>query len=126
MTRKIACVIALLGTLPVALSMAQAQQPGPAPTKADVQKAVKIISSDKAKQATYCKLAALDEDMANADKAGDKAKLDALVKQAEGLQSSLGPEYVKLTAGLESVDPQSAEGKALLAEFDVIDKACAK
>jgi hypothetical protein len=122
MTRKIACIIALLGVLPLS---AQAQQPAK-PTKADVQKAVQIINADKAKLATYCKLAALDEEMAKADKAGDKAKLDGLVKQAEELQKTLGPEYVKLTTGLEEVDPQSAEGKALLAEFDVIDKACAK
>jgi hypothetical protein len=126
MTHKTACVLALLlGTLPFA---AQAQQPAPPPkpTKADVAKAVQLISADKAKLATYCQLAALDEQMAKADAAKDTKKLEELGKKAETLQQGLGPDYVKLTAGLEQVDPTSAEGKELLAAFEPLDKSCAK
>jgi hypothetical protein len=127
MTRKIVCALALLlGALPLS---AEAQQPppaGPKPTKADVQKAAQIIRADNAKLATYCKLAALDDQMAQADQAKDAKKLDELVRQADDLQKSLGPEYLRLTAGLEQVDPQSKEGHELLADFETLDKACAK
>jgi hypothetical protein len=128
MTRKIVCALALLlGALPFC---AEAQQPpppaGPKPTKADVQKVVQIINADKAKLATYCKLAALDEQMAKADQAKDTKKLDELGKQAEDLQKGLGPDYLRLTAGLDQVDPRSKEGQDLLAEFEALDKTCVK
>ena len=125
MSRKIACIIALLGVLPLS---AQAQQPpaAPKPTKADVQKVVGLINADKAKLATYCKLAALDEQMAKAAEAKDDKKLEALGKEADGLQQSLGPEYAKLTAGLETVDPQSKEGQELVGEFAALDNSCKK
>jgi hypothetical protein len=126
MTRKIACIIAVLGVLPLA---AQAQAPAPAapkPTKADVQKVVALINGDKAKLDTYCKLAALDAQMAKAAEAHDDKTLETLGKQADTLQQTLGPEYARLTAGLEQVDPQSAEGKDLISAFEALDKACPK
>jgi uncharacterized caspase-like protein len=105
----------------------QAQQSAAlSPLKADVQKVVRIIASDKAKLATYCKLAALDEEMAKADTAKDQKKLDALAKEAEALQPLLGPEYVKLATGLEKVDPASKEGKDLVADFEPLDNFCTK
>jgi hypothetical protein len=127
MTRKIVCALALLlGALPFC---AEAQQPppaGPKPSKADVQKVVQLIRADAAKLATYCKLAALDDQMAKADQARDTKKLEELGKQAEDLQKGLGPEYLRLTAGLDQVDPQSAEGRDLLSEFENLDKTCVK
>jgi hypothetical protein len=127
MTRKIVCALAiLLGALPLS---AEAQQPpptGPKPTKADVQKVVQIINADKAKLAVYCKLAVLDEQMAQADQARDTKKLEELGKQAEDLQKGLGPDYLRLTAGLGQVDPQSKEGQDLLAVFEPLDKTCVK
>jgi hypothetical protein len=126
MKRKIVCALALvLGALPLA---ALAQQPpppaGPKPTKADVQKVAQIITADKAKLATYCKLASLDEQMAQADQAKDTKKLDELGKQAEDLAKGLGPEYLRVTAGMAQVDPRSKEGQDLIAEFEALDKTC--
>ena len=133
MTRKIACIVALLCALPLAAAQAQqpprppgAPPPGPKATKADVQKVVQIINADKAKLATYCKLAAIDEQMAKAAEAKDNKKLEDLGKQGDALQQTLGPEYVKLTAGLEQVDPQSKDGQELLKEFEALDKQCTK
>jgi hypothetical protein len=91
-----------------------------------VQKVVQIITADKAKLATYCKLAALDDQMAAADQAKDTKKLDELGKQADDLQKGLGPEYLQLTAGLSQVDPRSKEGADLLSTFEPLDKSCAK
>jgi hypothetical protein len=125
MTRKIACILALLGTVPV---LAQAQQPpaGPRPTKVDVQNVVQIISRDKAKAATYCNLARIEDEMARATAARDSSKLMELGKQAEDMGQALGPEYVRLTSGLDEIDPESKEGKELLSGFEVLDKLCSK
>jgi hypothetical protein len=126
MTRKIACALALLfGALPLS-ALAQQQSGAPKPTKADVQKAAQIISTDKAKLATFCKLSTLDEQMAKTDEAGDTKKLDELGHQANDLQNELGPDYLKLTAGLDQVDPGSQEGQDLLAPFEALDKTCPK
>jgi hypothetical protein len=89
-----------------------------------VQKVVQIINADKAKLGTYCKLAAIDEQMAKAAQAKDDKKLEELGKQGDALQQTLGPEYIKLTGGLDQVDPQSKEGQELLKEFEVLDKLC--
>jgi hypothetical protein len=126
MTRKIACVLALLfGSLPLS-ALAQQRSAGPKPTKADVQKAAQIISADKAKLAAFCNLGTLDEQMAKADEARDTKKLDELGKQADDLQNELGSDYLKLTAGLEQVEPRSQEGQDLLAPFEALDKTCPK
>ena len=125
MTRKIARILVLLGTVPV---LAQAQQPpaGPRPTKADVQNVVQIISADKAKVATYCNLARIEEGMARATEARDTSRFQELGKQAEEMGQALGPEYVRLTSGLDEIDPESKEGKELLSGFEVLDKLCKK
>jgi hypothetical protein len=123
MIRKIACILALSTVLPLA---AEAQQPPPAPTKAEIQKVAQSITGDKAKLATYCKLLALDPQITAADKAGDKAKVDALQKEGESLVQSLGPDYAKMAAGLDGVDPGTAAGKDLLAPLDALDNSCGK
>jgi hypothetical protein len=126
MTRKFACALALLfGALPLS-ALAQQQSAAPKPTKADVQKAAQIISTDKAKLSTFCKLGALDEQIAKADEAGDTKKLDELGQQANDLQDELGPDYLKLTAALDEVDPRSQEGQDLRAPLEALDKTCPK
>lgn len=120
-TRRITSVLVLLGAF---TAQALAQQPAEKPTKADVQKVVQIVSTDPAKLATYCKLAAIDEQMSKAGEANDNAKLDQLSKEAEDLQKTMGPEFLKLVAGLDEVDPQSKEGEDLLSLFDPLDQQC--
>jgi hypothetical protein len=121
MTRKIACTLAVLGTLTVS---AQAQESVPKPTKADAVKVVKIISTDKAKLATYCKLAEIGDEIKKASDARNRSKFEQLSKQANDLEKTLGPEFIRLNAGLEEVDPESKEGKELSAELDKLDKFC--
>src|SRR5262249_9229614 len=121
MTRKIACSLAVLGTLTASI---QAQESVPKPTKADAAKVVKIISADKTKIATYCKLADLGDEIKKASGAGDKSKIEQLGKQADDLGKTLGPEFIRLNAGLEDVDLQSKEGQELSAELDKLDKLC--
>jgi hypothetical protein len=121
MTRKIACILAVLGTL---TASAQAQQSVPKPTKADAVKLVQIISTNKTKVATYCKLANLGEEIRKASEARDNSKLQRLGKEAGDLGKALGREFVRLNAGLDQVNPASKEGKELSAELDKLDTFC--
>jgi hypothetical protein len=121
MTRKIACILAMLGTL---TASPKAQESVAKPTKADAAKVVKIVSNDKTKIATYCKLADLGDEIKKASSTRDNSKLEQLSKQADDLGKTLGPEFIRLNAGLEDVDLQSKEGQELSAELDKLDKLC--
>jgi hypothetical protein len=123
MTRKIACILTVLGIL---TTSAQAQESVPKPTKADAVKVVKIISSDKTKTTTYCKLTDLGDEINKANDAGDNSKLVQLGKQVDGLRKALGPEFVRLDSGLHQVDFQSKEGQDLAAEFEKLDALCSR
>src|SRR5580700_7499267 len=110
---KLTLVVAIsaLVALP---ALAQAQQGGPPPsapkpTKADVQKVVQIVSSDKTKTQAYCDLSKLN------DQKKDNKALEALSKQADALVEKLGPEYSKMMDGLDQVDENSPEGKDYVA-----------
>jgi hypothetical protein len=109
-------------------AFAQAQQGPPpnvpAPTKADIEKVVALISGDPAKVQAYCQIGKLNEQMAEADQKKDQKTLDALGKQADALADKLGPEYIKLMEGLEQVDPNSALGKQMETLFAPLDKRC--
>ena len=123
MNLKLVVAICVLAATP---AFAQAPPAGPKPTKADVQKVVQIVSSDKAKTATYCDMAKLDDQIAEADSKKDQKKVDELSKQADALGQKLGPEYVSLMTGLQQIDPSSAEGKDLSTALEALDKLCAK
>ena len=120
----IASILAATGAL------AQAQQggppPGPKPTKADVQKVVQLISSDKVKSQTYCDLAKLSEEIGAADEKKDQKTVDALSKQADALATKLGPEYASLMDGLQQVNPDSPEGKEFGTLLEGLDNLCTK
>jgi len=117
---KIAIAVSAFVVIP---ALARAQTP---PTKADAQKVVQMITGDKAKMAAYCDIAKLEDQMAQLDEKKDQKKAEELSKQADTLGQKIGPDYVKLMAGLEQVDPDSKEGKDLSAVFEPLDKQCAK
>jgi hypothetical protein len=110
-------------------AVAHAQQSGPQPTKptkADAQKVVQIITSDKVKTQAYCDLTKLEGQVKAADQKNDTKTLEALSKQARSLVDELGPEYFKLMDGLEQVDPKSSEAKEFMSILSELDKGCTK
>jgi hypothetical protein len=128
MKLRLIAVITALVALPL---LAHAQQGGPPsnapkPTKADAQKVVQIITSDKAKTQTYCDLSKLYDQMQTADPSKDSKKVEALGKQADALAGKLGPEYNKLMDGMEGVNPNSNEGKELDSILSKLDDLCPK
>jgi hypothetical protein len=121
MNMKLIVTVSVLVALP---AFAQAQQKGPKPTMADVQKVVQIISNDKAKTKLYCDIAKIGEQIDAAEKQKNQKKAADLQKQVDGMEQKLGPEYVSLTNGLEQMDPNSKEGKHIQAALEGLDKLC--
>src|SRR5271169_115988 len=126
MKLKLVAAIFALFAIP---ALAYGQQGGPPPkvpkpTKADVQKVVQIISSDKVKLQSYCDSKKLYDQMGAAYQKNDSKTADALSKQADALIGKLGPEYSKMMDGLEQVDPNSSEGKEFASVLSGLDNLC--
>ena len=134
MNVKLIFAVAALAVLP---ALAQAQQKGAppppkaapaakAPSKAEVQKVVNQIKGDKAKLDSYCQIVKLGDQMQAAAEKKDQKKMEDLNKQADALSAKVGPDYVKLMSSMEEVDPESKDGKDLIAIFDSLDASCPK
>jgi hypothetical protein len=104
---------------------AQAQKPTPAKvTKADAQKVLKIISSDKDKTRLYCEMTKLGHQMEQANETGDSKEFDALFQKMYQLEKKLGPEYTALIDGLQDINPQSEVGQEISSTLDALDNLC--
>jgi hypothetical protein len=98
----------------------------PKPTKADAQKVVRTITSDKVKAQAYCDLTKLEIQVKAAAEKNDTKALEPLSKQAERLIDTLGPEYYTLMDRLEQVDPKSSEAKEFMSILSELDKRCTR
>ena len=124
MNLKSVVAILVVAAVPVC---AQARNPGAAKlTRADAQKAVKIISSDKAKTQTFCDIGKLGEQIEDANEKRDGKTADELSQKMKELEKKLGPEYVTLIDGLQDIDPESDDGVDIQAALAALDKSCAK
>ena len=99
-------------------------QQSPKVTKADAQKVLMIISSDKAKTRIYCQMARLGDQMQQANEQGDSKKFDQLFQRMYELGKKLGPEYAALIDGLQDIDPQSEVGQEISSTLDALDNLC--
>jgi len=124
---KLKLVAAISALAIPALAHAQPSSPQPTvtkPTKADAQRVVQMITSDKMKTQAYCDLNKLENQVTAAEQKNDTKTLEALSKQAEALVDKLGPEYYNLMDGLEQVDPRSSEAKEFMSILSELDKRC--
>jgi hypothetical protein len=96
----------------------------PKPTIEEAQKLIQTISGDPAKLKAYCDLSKLEEQMDNAVREHDEKVLSSLVAKMDGLQDDLGPEFKRVSHGLEGVEPNSAEGKKFADVFEPLDDKC--
>jgi hypothetical protein len=103
---------------------AQSQQPDPAKLKADAQKVVSIISSDKAKTQSYCQIAIVGEQMQQAVQAKDKKKFEELAQKLPELEKNLGPEYLGLVESLGKTNLMPKDGQEIVSMFDKLDESC--
>jgi hypothetical protein len=124
MNFKLVVALFVFGAIP-AIGYAQTgNPPPPKPTIADVKKVVQEISNDKKKQQAYCDMGALNEQMAQADAKKDNKALEALSQKMDVLAQTLGPDYIAMMEGLDQVEENSPEGKAIAAAFDPLDQQC--
>jgi mevalonate kinase len=126
MELKLVLAISALAAMP---ALAQAQQGGrppnvPMPTKAEIQKVIQIVSSDKTKTQQYCEIGKINQQMAQADQKNDTKSLETLGKQADDLAEKIGPEFVKLIDALDQMDENSSQGKELMTAVETLDKLC--
>ena len=105
-------------------SAALAQGPSTEKLKADVQKVVKIISSDSAKVQAYCEAMKLSDQMDEAEQNNDAAKTEGLFKRIEELDQKLGPEFIKLAEDLQNIDPSSPDGLEIGSTLGALGKLC--
>ena len=122
MNLRLVVTILVIAAAPIC---AQAQKPTPAKvTKADAQKVLRIISSDKAKTRIYCEMANLGNQLEQANETGDSKKFDALFQRMYELGEKLGPEYAALIDGLQDIDPESEVGQEISSTLDALDNLC--
>ena len=133
MNLKLVIAIAAIAAMPVVAQAQKGPPPAPkgapaakAPSKADAQKVVAQIKGDKARLDIYCQIAKLGDQAQAAAEKKDQKKMEDLSKQADALGQKLGPDYVKLMAAMEEVNPESKEGKEIIAVLDTLDESCPK
>jgi hypothetical protein len=127
MNLKLVVALSLIAASP---AYAQMQKQGgpppnvPAPTKADVDKVVAAISADKNKLQAFCDLGKLDQQMAQAEQKKDNKALQTIGAKENDLSQKLGPDYLKLMAGLGQLDPDSPSFKTITGPLDALDGKC--
>ena len=104
---------------------AQEQRPNMEKLKADAQNVFEIISSDKLKIRTYCEIADLSVQVAQASRKQDTKKVEKLAQNIDELESKLGPEYPALLDGLWNIDPASRDAKEIGSILNKLDDFCA-
>jgi peptidoglycan hydrolase CwlO-like protein len=123
MNRKFIVAILLIA-VPVC---AQAQKPSPAKvTKADAQRVLKIIQSDKAKTKIYCEMAKIGNQLEQINEEADPKKFEELSRKMDEMGKRLGPEYGALIDGLQDVDPRSEVGQEISSTLEALDHLCGR
>ncbi|MFZ0027510.1 MAG: hypothetical protein WAK72_15125 [Pseudolabrys sp.] len=116
-------VVAILVATAVAV-YARAQGPNQEATAA--RRVVEIISRDPAKIETYCAVGKLSVQIEDANGAKDKKTADVLTEKMKRLEKQLGPEYLSLMYGLQTIDPDSDDGLEIEAMLRPLDRSCAQ
>ena len=121
MNRLLIVAILIIST---ARLYAQGQHPAAAKLKADARNVVSIITRDKAKSQTYCRVLDLSDELDQVDRHKDPKKAEDLSQKVDDLQKNLGPEYLALLEALKDVDPDSEDGREIVSTFAMLDQSC--
>ena len=121
MNRVLIVGILIISTAPL---YAQGAQPDTAKLRADAQKVVSIISSDKAKTQTFCQMVIVGKQIDESIQEKDNKKAAELAQNLNDLEKNLGPEYVALVDALRNTDLNSKEAQEIISTFDTLDASC--
>ena len=113
-------VVAILA-ISLAPMYAQVQQSSADTLKAEARNLVKIVSSDKRKSQTYCKIVELNDQI---DEKEDPIDARKLKKKRDEFEEKLGRKYVALVAGLMNIDKDSRDYRKIASILEPLDKLC--
>jgi hypothetical protein len=102
----------VVATLAVSAMPLYAQQPSAVHLKADLQNVFKMISSDKRKIQTFCKIVDLSNQLDQADQVHDIKKVEEVSRKLDEWERKM-PEYTALVGGLGDVDPNSEDAQEI-------------
>jgi len=100
---------------------AQAQHTSADTLKAEARNFVKIISGDKRKSQTYCKIVELNDQI---DQAEDPIEAQELSRKRDKLEEKLGRRYIALITGVMSIDKDSRDYQQIASILEPLDKLC--
>ena len=120
-TKLIALGVGAILAISAAPMYAEARQPSADTLKAEARSVVKIISGDKRKSRTYCKIAELNDQI---DEEEDPIDARKLKKKRGKLEEKLGHKYIALVAGLMNIDKDSRDYRAIASIVEPLDKLC--
>jgi ABC-type transporter Mla subunit MlaD len=124
MIMRLLCLL-LAAILAISAAPVHAQdQPNVVKLKADAERVVKSISSDKRKLQTYCEFADLSDQIGQANEDHDAKKAEELSKKADELAKKLGPEFAALADEFNKIEPNSQDSQEIGSIFDKLDKLC--
>jgi hypothetical protein len=119
-TKLIGLGVGAILAISAAPMCAEARQPS-ATLKAEARSFVKIISDDKRKSETYCKVVELNDQI---DEKEDPIDARKLKKKRDKLEEKLGRKYIALVAGLMNIDKDSRDYRAIASILEPLDKLC--
>jgi hypothetical protein len=113
-------MVAILA-ISVAPIYAQAQHASADTLKAEARNFVKIISGDKRKSQTYCKIVELNDQI---DQEENPIEAQELVRKRDKLEDKLGRRYIALVTGIMSIDKDSRDYRQIASILEPLGKLC--
>ena len=89
--------------------------------KTEARSFVKILSGDKRKSRTYCKIVELNDQIDEKESPIDARKLK---KKRDKLEEKLGREYAAFVTGLMHIDKDSRDYRVIASILERLDKLC--
>ena len=114
----------LVAAILVISAPVQGQQPSADQLKAYAQNTVKIISGDKQRIEAFCELNDLTNQLDQAVEEKDTRKAEELSQKGEELLRKLGPEFVALADGVNSVNLSSQDVREIGSIIGNLNEYC--
>jgi len=120
-TKLIGLGVGAILAISAAPMYAVARHPSADTLKAEARNFVKIISGDKRKSQTYCKIVELNDQI---DEKEDPIDARKLKKKRDKLEEKLGRKYIALVAGVMNIGRDSRDYRAIASILEPLDKLC--
>ena len=120
-TKLIGLGVGAILAISAAPMYAVARHPSADTLKAEARNFVKIISGDKRKSQTYCKIVELNDQI---DEKEDPIEARKLTQKRDKLGKKLGRKYVALAGGLMKIDKDSRDHRRIASILEPLDKLC--